>query len=403
MATYLQRGGDGNRRRAIVAVQVGVCLVVLIGFAAMTVDVGTLYNARGDLQRTADAAALAGASAFTTDEMMSIRTETAGEGTLSYVTGLAASRVREFAAKNPTFLGDEATRIATEDIKAGFLKLNDKTANVHENPQPWDFNAVYVMVRREAEGENGPVPLFFAPIFGKMWAESTASAVAVFDDRVTGYNPDSPGTANLLPFAIHEDKYEEQRLNGLDQFGYDESARTLYDGPDSTPEVKLYPWPLSGDGSDGSGNFGFLNVGTENQGADAEANQILNGITGAEIEAEIGTSEPTFYSETGTPIDYEITGSPGLTASHEAAIEQLLGQVVGFFLYSTYVNPGSGNIYTVTNIRFGRVMHVDLKGNSHNPDYGFFIQPVAYSGGGVQIDPDAPSSHGQVGRLVLAR
>ena len=37
------------------------------GFASLTIDVGLLYNAKADLQRTADAAALAGASAYLTD------------------------------------------------------------------------------------------------------------------------------------------------------------------------------------------------------------------------------------------------------------------------------------------------------------------------------------------------
>ena len=36
-------------------------LVVLIGFASLTIDVGYLYNVRAELQNTADAAALAGA------------------------------------------------------------------------------------------------------------------------------------------------------------------------------------------------------------------------------------------------------------------------------------------------------------------------------------------------------
>ena len=51
----------GHRRGAVVA-QVAVSLTVLIGFAALAVDVSTLYSARTELQRTADAAALAAAA-----------------------------------------------------------------------------------------------------------------------------------------------------------------------------------------------------------------------------------------------------------------------------------------------------------------------------------------------------
>jgi hypothetical protein len=410
MSTYLPTGKFCDRRRGVVAIQVGVMMVVLIGFAAMTVDVGTLYNTRADLQRTADAAALAGASAYTTDEMMSVRMETGGSGALGFVNDLILSRSTEYASLNPTFLASSTkTKVATSDITAGYLKLDSASEALHTNPQPWEFNAVHVMVRREADGLNGSIPLFFAPIFGKLVGESTASAVAVFDDRVSGFTPGDPGSANLLPFAVQEDIYDDQRqFTGGDQWAYDTTSQALpknrvSDGPDDVREVKLYPWPLSGGGADGSGNFGFLNVGTENQGASAEANQILYGITPAEIEAEIGTPEPIFFDESGGDITYDISGSPGLTASHEAAVAQLMGQIVGFFIYSTFENPGANNVYTITGIRFGRVMHIDLKGNAAKPDYGFFIQPVSYDGGGLIIDPDAPSSNGQMGRLVLAR
>src|SRR6266705_4315005 len=45
-------------------VLVAVALVSLLGMAALAIDVTTLYVARGELQRAADAAALAGAKAF---------------------------------------------------------------------------------------------------------------------------------------------------------------------------------------------------------------------------------------------------------------------------------------------------------------------------------------------------
>jgi len=49
------------RRPAVVAVQVMLTLTVLLGFTALTVDMGYVWNVRADLQRTADAAAMAAA------------------------------------------------------------------------------------------------------------------------------------------------------------------------------------------------------------------------------------------------------------------------------------------------------------------------------------------------------
>ncbi len=53
----------GNRRGAALAI-VAVSLVVILGMGALVVDMGMLMKQREDAQRAADAAALAGASAF---------------------------------------------------------------------------------------------------------------------------------------------------------------------------------------------------------------------------------------------------------------------------------------------------------------------------------------------------
>ena len=49
--------GPGQRRRGVTAVIVVVSLTTMFAFAALTVDVGMLYNTRNELQRSADSAA----------------------------------------------------------------------------------------------------------------------------------------------------------------------------------------------------------------------------------------------------------------------------------------------------------------------------------------------------------
>jgi uncharacterized membrane protein len=53
-----------QRNRGQILVLFVLALVVLIGMAALGVDVGYMYSVRHDLQRCADAGALAGASRF---------------------------------------------------------------------------------------------------------------------------------------------------------------------------------------------------------------------------------------------------------------------------------------------------------------------------------------------------
>ncbi len=50
------------RHRAATIILVAVTVPVLLSFAALTVDVGQIYNARAELQNAADAAAMAAAS-----------------------------------------------------------------------------------------------------------------------------------------------------------------------------------------------------------------------------------------------------------------------------------------------------------------------------------------------------
>ena len=52
-------------------------------------------------------------------------------------------------------------------------------------------------------------------------------------------------------------------------------------------------------------------------------------------------------------------------------------------------------------IAAGRVMAIKLVGAPSGR--GLFIQPISYTGSEIQIDPEAPSSGGLVGRIVLAR
>ena len=59
------------KRRGAVSVLVAVVLVVLVGFASLTIDVGHMYNVRSDLQDAADAASLAVAVQLSDDYNLS--------------------------------------------------------------------------------------------------------------------------------------------------------------------------------------------------------------------------------------------------------------------------------------------------------------------------------------------
>lgn len=161
---HLRRG-----RRGAVAAQVAVCLVVLLGFTALTVDVGYLYNARAELQRTADAAALAAVQEL--------------GGGKSDVLAMQSARqtAANYAAAN-TVLG-QALVLEESDVVFGRAYLGEAGAKYTFEPGGTPANAVRVRARRTADSPNGGVPLFFARILGISQSDVSAQATAALTPR----------------------------------------------------------------------------------------------------------------------------------------------------------------------------------------------------------------------------
>ncbi len=394
-----QRSVGRTCRRGAVIVQVVVALAMVIGFAALTIDVGVMYNTRSDLQHAADAAALAGAAFYTTDTAMGIR-RGAYENPLALATSEVRSRAQPISSEHTAF-GQVTINLEAADVVPGWFDFDNPNAPLNTGVPPSQFNAVQVLERRTAGSQNGSLSLMFANIFGNGEANITAGAIAGFDDRFAGFTPNGPDTS-LTPFVIHDDVFEWLTVNGPDDYGYDPDLDQINNFGDGIPEVQLYPYKESSDGDGvGAGNFGLLNVGVPNQGLTGVSDQILNGISSEDLEAEVGTSEVTFYDDYSSPVTYDITGNPGIKTGVEPDVEAKVGDVIGFFLYDILDDNGSNAVYRITGMRWGRVVGVVLTGN---PDTRHIaIQPVTYSGTDIIIDEDAPSSGGLVGVLMLFR
>ncbi|MHC4234550.1 MAG: pilus assembly protein TadG-related protein [Planctomycetota bacterium] len=386
-----------HRRRAAVVAFVSVSMVLLLGVASLTVDVGLLYNAKADLQRAADAAALAGASAYVSDAALA--------GRESGVREVAMKRATHLAHRNPT-LGTP-TRLGQTDIVFG----------KHDYDKPLGplviggaTNAVQVTTRRTTESLDGPIPLVFAAVLGSRYGNVEATARSAFHDGLAGYK----GADGVLPFTIHEKIYEDRYLNGPDTYTYDNGIVNAGDG---VSEIVLFPWnwqeemeevtalETTGedgiDGQQGTGNFGTLAIGLDSVGTAAVEEQIQTGITSEQMVTEFGTSDLVFYDDEGNPNTYPASGSPGVSVGMEDSITPLLGQVVGFFIHRSLTDHGSGAVYEISGIRFGRLMEVQLSGNRH--ERAIVIQPVPYTDSNVMVSDNAPSTGGQIGRVVLVQ
>ncbi len=152
-----------SRRRAVVVFLVLVLIPVLLGFAALTVDVGVLYNTRADLQNAADAGALAATDILSEDR-----------------SAAGVSKARQAAIdiiQRHVSLGHDL-QVGADDLVFGQIDYNEDTNHYDFTPTTTFPDAVRVTIRKSAGSVNGPTNLFFAGIFGKHTANVQASATA---------------------------------------------------------------------------------------------------------------------------------------------------------------------------------------------------------------------------------
>ncbi|HUU82198.1 MAG TPA: VWA domain-containing protein [Phycisphaerae bacterium] len=174
-----------TRRRGIVAVKVALLSIVLLGFTALAVDMGAIYDAKAELQRTADAAALAAGTALAaTGETPAMQ--------------LATARASEYAANNTVWRQQMQLDPAT-DITFGRATFNSATGVYDFTPTTDLPDAVQVRVRKTADSPNGAFGLYFASVLGIDRVDLTATAtammvprdIAIVTDLSNSHNDDS--------------------------------------------------------------------------------------------------------------------------------------------------------------------------------------------------------------------
>ena len=164
MRSYRRTYGS-CRRRGVVVVLVAVLLVAFFGLAALSVDIGMLYSTQAELQRSADAAALAAAAELGT---------TAAEDPEEMVREAAT----HYASLNTALTADVGT---DAEIILGHSAYNHATGKFafEANVEPTD--AVKIKLRRTDGSNAGAVRLAFGKLFGveKRGLEASAAAVLI--------------------------------------------------------------------------------------------------------------------------------------------------------------------------------------------------------------------------------
>jgi Flp pilus assembly protein TadG len=149
--------GRGRQERGAVAVVVAICMVVLMGFLAIAVDLGSIYSDKQQLQNGADASALAIAQSCQRD--MSNCTQTVADGVAD-----------KYAKANK--LDNQSTAKVVLDASHG--KVQVETDSTHTN--------------------------WFAGVFGMQTSAISAHATAIFGSASGG--PTVPLTVSWCQFKL---------------------------------------------------------------------------------------------------------------------------------------------------------------------------------------------------------
>lgn len=176
-----QRGGA--------AILFVLCVPLLLGFAALAVDLARIHLVRVELQNAADAAALAGARA------LSDTGPPPGASDEPYNWSAATTAALDVARHNIA----NAEQIQDAFIETGYWNLKDPTLGLRPTgssgvPATGDLPAIRVTVTISSTRNNGPLKLFFAPILGIAERDVQASSIAVL--------PAAGGGTGIFPWVI---------------------------------------------------------------------------------------------------------------------------------------------------------------------------------------------------------
>ena len=337
-------------------------MVVMMGVIALSLDLGSLMVARGKLQRSADAAAIAACWELLDEEAIS-----GGAGNSVLETNARATAL-QYAALNQVL--QQSPDLAQEDISLGFLSdPTDPTATL-DTTGTNTHNAVWVRVRRTAV-QNGSVQFFFARILGFDEGATEAEAMAAITSSFNGFQiPGDGGNLGILPFALDIDTWNDRQAGiGTDDWTWDEELGAVQSGFDGILEVNLYP-----QGTGSPGNRGTVDIGSNNNSTNDIARQITDGISPSDMEHHNGSLE---FDENG---EFSLNGDTGISAGVKDELQSIIGEPRIVPLFTEVNGPGNNAQYTIVAFVGIRILEVKLTGSQSSKRV--IIQPATMTARG---------------------
>ena len=344
----LRRTSCRHHRSGAVAVFLSLLMVPMLAMVAFSVDYGYLLKIDCDLQRAADAAALACVQDLVP----------ADDGTQDL--DQVRATLRNYVAMNI----DQSFQVLDADIEIGRYD----PATIYSNVTLLNdgiFDAVRVTLRYDANA-NPRVTLFVARVLGMQDAAVTATATAVLQKPMN-----LPPGADVLPFAVPQD---------------------IWDNKDMGEE-----WSIYGDGKikddfgvEIPGDWGTVDIGNTNNSTADLSDQILNGLRQSDLDS--------LYADGRIPTNTHIDGSQltlmqsdaGLSTGMKLAVQAVHGQTRLVPIYnSNSGDPGNNLEYNI--VKWGVVKVVDSHWQGANNTNLTIARSYDYHGE-LRPDPDLSST-----------
>jgi hypothetical protein len=307
------------------AVLTALLLVPLVGMLAFSIDIGYLLKKRAELQRAADAAALAA--------VQDLLPNPDGSQNLDSV----RTTLRRYVAENVSDVDGFA--VLDSDIRIGRFD----PATVYTNFTILDdgiFDTVQVTVRRDASA-NAPVPLFFGGIFGMVDSDVSATATAVLQKASLL----RPGTG-VLPFSIPRADWNAVPAGTI---------WSIYgDGRIVNESGQLLP-----------GNWGTLNLGTSANSTATINDQVVNGLQQVHLDALYNEGRIATNEYIDSRVAFDANSDPGLSGGMKSSLQAVEGQSRLIPIYDSLTNQGASIEFNVTGWAVATVVGSQFKGNNN--------------------------------------
>ena len=337
-------------RRGTITILTAVLSIVLLGMVAFAVDIGYVLSSREELQRTADAAAMAAAWEFI--DQLSDGASAADAQLTARSEANVYSQANAVGNVGP-HLDLNTCNASNGDLVFGYINDFSDPNAAFDLTQPDRFNAVRVKVRRD-ETLNGELPLFFARIFGHNSQAVEASATAALARDIKGFEIPSDGSwIEILPITLDYETWIDWQngVVGSDDYCYSKANGSVSCGGDGKLEVNLYP-----QGTGSPGNRGMVDIGSSNNSTNDIARQVLYGVSPEDLAYHGGVLE---FDECGK---LYLNGDTGISAGVKDELTSIIGKPRIIPIFEAVNGPGNNAIYTIVAWQGIRIMDVKLTG-----------------------------------------